>query len=116
MDYVAMNLQKRESEFQRMLEEARAEDRVIVAEQQEAMKKRTEFFESKKGIMVFFDTNTDKVKKIKEWYPKAYRVLENFFPIFVECPDQMPSCVISSANKLIVTYLKSDDKNLLAFH
>ena len=116
MDYVAMNLQKSESEFQRRLEEARAEDRIIVAEQQEGMKKRKEFFDSKRGVAVFFSTNTDKVEKIKEWYPKAYKVLLQYFPIFVQNPDEMPKCVTNSANQFMRSYLKFDDKTLLAFH
>lgn len=116
MDYVAMNLQKSESEFQRRLEEARQADQIELAEQQQGLRKRKEYLDSKRGRGIFFNTNTDKVQKIKEWYPKAYRVLENFFPIFVERPDEMPSCVVGSANRLIVTYLKSDDRNLLAFH
>lgn len=116
MDYVTMNVQKSESEFQRRLEEAKQADMIVLAEQQAGMKKRKEFFDSRRGISVFFNTNTDKVEKIKEWYPRAYKVLENFFPIFVERPDEMPQCVLGSANRLIMTYLKSDDRKLLAFH
>lgn len=116
MDYnIKVSLKEREAEYDRKLEEARKEDERLLAEQEAADNKRQQYYDSRKGMLVYFETNTARLEKIKDWYPRAYRALEKFLPCFVEQPDQMPSCVLHSANGLVRMYFNPKDRRVLTF-
>ena len=115
MDYIYSIQQESDKEFQCRLEGASAEARKELIELREGFKKRRNYMESTSRSDRYFDTNSEKVTKIKEWYPRVYSSLVYLLPNFIAMPDQMPKAVLKLANDLVQHCLLPDDQFLLAF-
>lgn len=98
------------------IKEMKQADSKEIEEQKNARVKRMEYIIKKRGRIIAFENNQEKLEKIKEWYPRAYRVLEYFLPNFIQSPDDMPDCVKNTANRLIYTYFNPSDRYFLMFN
>ncbi len=115
MDYIYSIQQESDKEFKCRLEGANAEARKELIELREGFQKRRNYMESTSRSDRYFDTNSEKVTKIKEWYPRVYSSLVYLLPNFIAMPDQMPKAVLKLANDLVQHCLLPDDQILLAF-
>lgn len=115
MDYITTIQLESERTFQSRLETANDELREELLELKEGMQKRKEFMDENKNKILFFENNSQKLAKIKEWYPRAYKNLVGLLPNFILMPDDMPSAVLNLANEFVLHLVLPSDKKLLAF-
>ena len=49
-------------------------------------------------VVLYFKNNTERMAKLKSWYPVVYAKLEKQYPWVCKNPDDYPSSVISMVN------------------
>ena len=56
--------------------------------------------------------NKQKLDIIKRWYPSAYRGIREYYPVFLERPDDFPKRAYRAVNAIIMTSCHNDGKYL----
>lgn len=114
MDLISTILTESDSHFNMRLMGADAEMRDELLAMRDGMKKREAFMQSTQNKTVFFETVSERLQKIKEWYPRAYSILDQMLPCIMLWPDDMAPTALRLADSLVRGCLLPDDQKLLS--
>ena len=104
-----------EAKFQARLMEANDETRAELLEMRLGIKKRNAFMAGMLGRSVCFETAEEKLEKLQEWYPRAYRIIQTHLPGFILNPNDMPRMVLSMADGFVKNSILPADRRVLGF-
>ena len=113
MDLVSTIMTESEPHFNLRLIRADPDMREELLAMRAGMKKREAFMQNAQGKIVFFETVSERLKKIEEWYPRAYNILTQMLPCLMLWPDDMAPTALRLADSLVKGCLLPDDQWLL---
>lgn len=114
MDLVTTILTESDTHFNLRLMNADPDMRDELLAMRGGMKKRDAFMKASQGNVVFFETVAERLQKMKEWYPRAYGILNQMLPGLMLWPNDMAPAVLNLADSLVKGCLLPDDQRILA--
>lgn len=115
IDLISTIYAESEAEFQVRLMSANGESRAELLEMREGIAKRAEYMNRHASNILLFDTAEEKLRKIKEWYPRTYRILQTQLPGFIMNPNDMPPVISKMADGFALHTMLPADHRLLGF-
>ncbi len=113
MDLISTIMTESDAYFHTRLMEANADTREELLSMRDGLKSREAFLQGVQSKVICFETVSEKLEKIKEWYPRAYDILNQMSPGLMLWPDDMAPAVLRLADSLVKGCLLPDDQWLL---